>query len=83
MGLFSSNTDRSNEWGKRAKTAAADARKSTRKAMDCTARLETGTSDDPECDRYMKRQHEADAWLANANAKDFAALAAKPPWWKR
>lgn len=61
-------------WTRQADQAAQEAREAGARAKTYRQRLASG-SDDPEADRYLARQAEADQWVAAANERDFRATA--------
>lgn len=61
-------------WTRHADQAAQEAGEASARAKTYRQRLASG-SDDPEADRYLARQAEADHSVAAANERDFRAAA--------
>lgn len=62
-------------WAAQADKASKTAREEARQANVYRQRLNSGTSTDPEADRYLLRQHEENQRLAETNARDYRQAA--------
>lgn len=84
MRLFSSKkrSKEADQWEALAQNERQKASNAAQQAAGFRQRLDSGTSTDRECDRYMLRQNEEDRRVGEANARDFEANAkSSRRWW--
>ena len=82
VGLFSSkkSDQAAARWAELARDERQKERTAARKAAERRGRLDKGTSQDREADRYLAQEAEADRRIAAANARDFEASAKRRRW---